>query len=209
LQTKERKQFTYRIAGENTPITEDSLILTARVTGTQPGQQILNLNDGITANVSPESLSPQQIVLKFSGLFAAYNQTAQFNQKSGKAAFNGANQIDIPVGTHSVLSLIYAVRAFNLKPSKDATNPVNDTRVAVFLGSGSYVFRLRPSSAELLNLKNEKISAQLITVSTGNPQIDQLGLRLWLSTDEKRLPLRFMLGTYQADLISEKQIPPK
>jgi len=209
LQAKERKQFTYRIAGENTPITEDSLILTARVTGTQPGQQILNLNDSIIANVNPESLSPQQIVFKFSGLFAAYNQTVQFNQKTGKAAFNGANQMDIPVGTHSVLSLVYAVRAFNLKPSKDATNPVNDTRVAVFLGNDSYVFRLRPSNAEILNLKNEKISAQLITVSTGNPQIDQLGLRLWLSTDEKRLPLRFTLGSYQADLISENQISPK
>lgn len=208
LRADERKQFTYQLAGESRQTTEDSLLLTARVTGTQPGQQILTLNDSIRAQVNPESLAPQQIVLKFGGLFGAYSQTALFNQKTGKAALNGANQIDIPVGTHSVLSLVYAVRAFNLKPSKDPTNPVNDTRVAVLLGGEAYVFRLRPSEAEILNLRNEKVAAQLITVSTGNPQIDQLGLRLWLGTDEKRLPLRFALGSYQADLISEKRIPP-
>ena len=208
LLAKERKQFAYQLPGAG-QTTEDSLLLTATVVGTQPGQQILRLNDSITAQVNPETLSPQQIILRFSGLFATYSQTAQFNQKTGKAVFNGTNPIDIPIGTHSVLSLIYAVRAFNLKPSKDPTNPVNDTRVAVFLGSDSYVFRLRPSDAELINLKNERISAQMVTVSTGNMQIDGLGLRLWLSTDEKRLPLRFTLGGYQADLISEKQIPPK
>lgn len=209
LQAKERKQFAYLPPGEGRQVVEDSLILTATVVGTQPGQQILRLNDSITAHVNPLTLSPQQIVLNFGGLFGSYSQTAQFNQKIGKAAFNGTNQIDIPVGTHSVLSLAFAIRSFNLKPSKDPTNPVNDTRVAVFLGSDSYVFRLRPSDAQIINLKNEKVAAQLITVSTGNPQIDQLGLRLWLSTDEKRLPLRFTLGSYQADLISEKQIPPK
>jgi hypothetical protein len=209
LQAKERKQFTYQSAGDNRRVTEDSLVLTATVTGTQPGQQILRLNDSITANVNPESLSPQQIILRFSGLFSAYSQTVQFNQRTGKASINNANQIDIPVGTHSVLSLVYAARSFNLKPSKDATNPVNDTRVAVLLGSESYVFRLRPSNAEILTQRNERVSAQLIAVSTGNPQFDQLGIRLWLSTDEKRLPLRLTFGSYQADLISEKLISPK
>lgn len=210
LQAKERKLFTYQNVGDNRQLTEDSLFLSATVTGTQPNQQILRLNDSISANVNPESLSPQQIALKFSGLFSSYNQIALFNQRTGKASISNAGQIDIPVGTHSILSLIYAIRVFNLKPSKDPNNPVNDTRVAVFIGNDSYVFRLRPSNAEIINIRNEKVSAQLITVSTGNnPQIDQLGLRLWLSTDEKRLPLRLMLGNYQADLLSEKQIPPK
>jgi len=198
LQAKERKMF----------LGEDSLLLTATVTGTQPGQQILNLNDTITAQVSPETLAPKQITLRFSGLFASYNQVTTFDQKSGAATFNGTNRVEIPVGTHSILSLAYAIRSFNLKPSKDPNNPVNDTRVAVFLGTGANVFYLRPSSANIINLKNENVAAQLISVTTGNPQIDALNLRLWLSTDDKRLPLRFTLGSYQADLISEKIISP-
>ncbi len=105
--------------------------------------------------------------------------------------------------------MIYAIRSFNLKPSKDEKNPVNDTRVAVFLGSDANVFVLRPSNAEIINLKGDKISAQLISVATGDPQIDSLNLRLWLGLDDKRVPLRFTLGSYQADLVTEKQNPPK
>jgi len=199
LQAKERKQF----AGQ------DSLLLTAIVTETQPNQQILNLNDSITAQVNPDSLAPQQINLKFSNLFNSFNQTVQFDQKAGTATFNGKLHPEVPVGTHSILSLAYAIRAFNLKPSKDLTNPVNDTRVAVFFGSDANVFILRPSTADIINLKGEKIPAQLISVTTGNPQIDSLNLHLWLSLDDKRIPLRFTLGSYQADLVSERQIPPK
>lgn len=199
LQAKERKQFA----------TLDSLLLTAIVTETQPNQQILNLNDSIKAYVNPDSLAPQQIEFKFSGIYSANSQTTQFNQKAGTATFDGKTAVFIPVGTHSILSLAYAVRSFNLKPSKDPTNPVNDTRVAVFLGSDANVFILRPSTADLINLKGEKIPAQLITVTTGNPLIDSLNLRLYLSLDDKRLPLRLTLGSYQADLVSEKQIPLK
>lgn len=154
LQVKERKQVA----------TYDNLLLTAVVTETQPNQQILNLNDSINAYVNPDSLAPRQIDFKFTGLYSAFSQTTVFNQKTGTATYNGRNTVSIPVGTHSLLSLAYAVRSFNLKPSKDPTNPVNDTRVAVFLGSDANIFILRPSTAEIINLKGEKIPAQLSTL---------------------------------------------
>ncbi len=97
----------------------------------------------------------------------------------------------------------------NLKPSKDADNPVNDTRVAVFWDAQTYVFTLRPAVADIITLKGEKISAQMVSISTGNPQLDQLNLRIWLGNDQSRLPLRFSIGSYQADLVSEKTLPLK
>ncbi len=199
LQAKERRQF----------LGIDSLLLTAAVTETQPGQQVLVLNDGIKAQVNPDSLAPQQIEFKFTGILSAYNITTKFDQRTGFATYNNTNRVEIPVGTHSILSLAYAIRSFNLKPSKDPNNPVNDTRVAVFFDTKAYVFTLRPSNADIINLQGEKISAQQISVSTGNPAFDALNIRLWLSNDEKRLPLRLAAGSYQADLISEKQISPK
>jgi hypothetical protein len=199
LQAKERKQFSG----------QDSLLLTATVTGTEPRQEIFKLNDSIRAQVNPLSLAPQEIRLNLSGALAAFNQQILFDQRTGVAVSGSANQMDIPVGTHSILSLAYAVRSFNLKPSKNLTNPVNDTRVAVFLGSKAYVFTLRPADADIINLQGERVSAQLISVNTGNPAIDQYNLRLWLSNDDKRIPLRLMFGAYQADLVSEKQIQPK
>jgi hypothetical protein len=200
---------TLQVAGRKQIAGEDSLILTAMVTETQPQQQILKLNDSIRAQVNPLSLAPQQIELKLNGFLAAYSQKVIFDQRKGIAASNAARQIDIPVGTHSILSLAYAIRSFNLKPSKDLTNPINDTRVAVFLDTKAYVFTLRPSNADIINLQGEKISAQLINISTGNQNIDQYNLRIWLSNDSKRLTLRLMFGSYQADLIAEKQTPLK
>jgi len=199
LQAKERKQF----------LGQDSLLLTATVVGTDSPQPIFKLNDTIQAQVNPESLAPQKIELKLNGALGAFNQQITFDQRAGSATNNKGTQLEIPVGTHSILSLAYAVRSFNLKPSKDPLNPVNDTRVAVFLDTQAYVFTLRPSNADLINLQGERVSAQLISITTGNPNIDQYNLRLWLSNDGRRLPLRLMFGNYQADLVSEKQILPK
>jgi hypothetical protein len=199
LQAKERKLFQ----------NQDSLLLTATVTKVEPGNQLFYLNDGINAQVNPNTLAPKFIEIKFNGLLSSINQTASFNQEAGTATFNNKPPLEIPVGTHSLLSLAYAIRSFNLKPSADPTNPVNDTRVAVFLDGKPYVFTLRPSNAEIINFKEEKISAQLITIKTGEPGYDRLNLRLWLSTDEKRVPLRFSAGNYQADLISQKISLPK
>ena len=197
LQARERKQSAGR----------DSLLLTATVTGAQPNQQVFKLSDAVRATVNPESLAPQQIEFKLSGALGAYNQQVSFDQQSGSAISSKGSKIDVPVGTHSLLSLAYAVRSFNLKPSKDLTNPVNDTRVAVFLDTQSYVFTLRPATASIINLRGETVSAQLISISTGNPAIDRYNIRLWLSNDDKRLPLRLAFGTYQADLVTEKEIP--
>jgi hypothetical protein len=100
------------------------------------------------------------------------------------------------------------MRSFNLKPSKVRDNPVNDTRVAVFWDSRPYVFTLRPSAAAEITVNGEKRQAQLITINTGNPELDQLGLKVWLSMDASRVPLRFSAGQYQADLVSVSTVAP-
>ncbi|MCW5958996.1 MAG: DUF3108 domain-containing protein [Pyrinomonadaceae bacterium] len=182
----------------------DSLQLRAQVTGVDGASSVLGLNDTIIAQVNPESLAPQAIDLKFSGALAVYNQSAVFDQKTGTVAFDGRVSSDIPVGTHSLLSLAYAVRSFNLKPSKDPNNPVNDTRVAVFFMDRAYVFTIRPSNSEIVTVNGEKVTAQMLSISTGNPEFDRYNLKIWLSVDEKRVPLRFSAGTYQGELVSIK-----
>lgn len=198
LQAKERKLFNG----------QDSLLLTATITGTEPRQQIFRLNDQVRAQVNPASLATQQIELRLNGALQAFTRRVVFDQRVGTATFGKGGSVEIPVGTHSILSLAYAIRSFNLKRSKDPTNPVNDTRVAVFLDDRAVVLILRPEDATIINLQGEKVSAQLINVTTGNPQIDQYGIRLWLGNDDKRLPLRLMFGNYQVDLVSEKIIAP-
>lgn len=204
LRAKERKQ----VPGQLGP--QDRLLLEAEVTATTgQGMGLFRVGDTVRSYVNPETLAPQQIDIRFNGAFSTINQTVAFDHNSGFLTFAGVNRIEMPVGTHSILSFIYALRSFNLKPSKNAGNPVNDTRVAVFWDKRPHIFTLRPSEADIITLQGQKVSGQLITVNTGNPQLDMMGLKVWLSNDKSRAPLRFTAGPYQADLVSESVVLPR
>lgn len=190
LNARERKQFN----------NVDMLVLALTVTAIEPGFTGLRLGDSVIARVNPETLAPYVLESKLGTPFPGLNPLIGFDQRTGLINFGGAAPVDAPIGTHSIVSLIYAMRSFNLKPSKDPKNPVNDTRVAVFWESKAYVFTLRPNEPEDITLGGEKTSAQLITVTTLTKQLDPLAPKVWLSTDE-RVPLRFSLGLYQAELI--------
>ena len=191
LNARERKLFER----------QDSLLLTATVTGVEAGTELFKLGDAASVLVNPETLAPMRIESKFSQGFAGLNQTVIFDQKTGTINFAEKAAVEAPIGTHSFLSLLYAMRSFNLKPSKDSSNPVNDTRVAVFWESKYYVFTLRPSAAADITIGSEKVAAQMISITTGNKDLDALSLKIWLRADD-RVPVRFVAGPYQADLIS-------
>lgn len=202
LQAKERK-----LSAGRDGIGRDSLLLTATVSANGQQRGILNLGDSIRTNVDPVSLAPMNIEMRMTGTLSPYNHVVQFEQAAGYALDNLGNRIEMPVGTHSLLSLAYAIRSFSLMASKNPTNPVNDTRVALFVGDKPYVLILRPSTIEIIEFQGRRLPAQVVSITTGNPQIDRLNLKIWLSVDERRLPLRFIAGTYQADLQSITQSP--
>lgn len=186
----------------------DTLILRATVTGSATGANALRPGDFFEAQVDPDTLAPRYSVAKFVSMFQSLNQTLSFDPNGGEIGMGGTENIDAPVGTHTILSLIYAMRSFNLKPSKDPGNPVNDTRVAVFWGDKPLVFTLRPSTTEVIDLNGEKVSAQLISITTGDDVLDKLGLKVWLGAED-RVPLRFSAGPYTADLASRSTSIPK
>ena len=190
LWAKERTQFQGR----------DSLTLTAEVTEALPGSGF-TLSDSFTVRVDPLTLTPQISEIKFAGTLGWMNQTAVFDPISN-AIMVGKERIDAPYGTHSILSLFYAMRSFNLRPSKVTTSPVNDTRVAVLWANRTSVFSLRPSETEITDLAGQSVAAQLIGVVANNPQLDSLSPKVWLSNDEARTPLRIQFGTNQFDLVS-------
>ncbi len=179
----------------------DSLLLTATVSGVEAGSENLILGEAANVQVDPETLAPTRLEAKFTSPFSGLKQIVTFDKRTGSINYGAKTGVDAPIGTHSFLSLLYAMRSFNLKPSKDLSNPVNDTRVAVFWETKSYVFTLRPSNPTDMVINGETISAQLITVNTGNKELDALGLKVWLRTED-RVPVRFSAGAYQAELIS-------
>lgn len=186
----------------------DSLLLEAAFSAAGPASPFA-AGDFIRAYVDPETLAPRQVELRFAGALRGYNKIAKFEQLGSVITFGGANRIDAPVGTHSILSLLYAARSFNLKPSRDLNNPINDTRVAVFWESQPHVFTLRPSAPEVITIEGKPVAAQLVSVTTKIPLLDSMNIRIWLANDRSRVPLRFAIGSYQADLVSATKISAK
>ncbi|MFN6963255.1 MAG: DUF3108 domain-containing protein [Pyrinomonadaceae bacterium] len=196
MHAKERKLF----AGQ------DSLLLEGVVISAAAGNGTLAVGDRIAAQVDPETLAPRQFEMRFANGLV---QSALFDQRTGTVTLDGAGKIDGPVGTHSILSLLYALRSFNLKPRHDLNNPGNDIRVAVFWRSKASTFVLRPAVPETIEINGQKVAAQLVTVNTGDAELDPLAPRVWLSVDERRVPLRIVIGPYQLDLAAaEKTVKP-
>ena len=156
LSAKERTRF------EN----EDSLVLEAVFSDVRQGSPFAG-GDFIRAHVDPETLSPRRIEIRFGGALRSFNNTATFDRQGSAIAFGGTNRVDAPVGTHSILSLLYAARSFNLKPSRDLNNPINDTRVAVFWESRPYVFTLRPSPAEIITVDGKPVQLGIVSWGEG------------------------------------------
>jgi hypothetical protein len=189
LLAKERKQIGR----------QDTLVLQASVISAEQGNGVFVPGDLVAANVDPETLSPFEVVSRLSGPLARFGAPIKFDHRTG-AVTSGTDRVDAPIGTHSFLSLQYAARSFNLTPSKDARNPVNDTRVAVFWNGSANIFMLRPFEPDTITVNGQSFSAQKVTVRTNDPQLDQMGFTIWFSTDPSRTPLMFKLGTYQAEL---------
>ena len=162
---------------------------------------ILGQNDKAIANVDPETLVPSFFDLKTSGPLAAWSHTVRFDQNTGRVSFGRAQSAAIPIGTHSLLSLAYAIRSFNVSLSRNKKNPVNDTRVSLFLRDKPLVLTLRPSEPKKIRLGDDELLAEQITILTGDRTIDRYRPKLWLGMDSKRLPLALEIGSYRAELI--------
>jgi hypothetical protein len=190
VSAKERKQVDR----------QDTLFLTAVATSVDPANDLLALGDHIQALVDPETLAPRRVESHFNSRLAGLNQTAIFDQRSGLITIGAGQPVEAPLGTHTPLSLMYAMRSFNLAASGNPGAPVNDTRVAVFWDNRTLVFSLRPGKPEAITLNGQKLLTQPVSITTGDPQLDALAMKVWLSMDS-RVPLRFTAGTLQADLI--------
>jgi len=179
---------------------KDSLHLTARVLSTAQGNDLFSSSDLAEAWVDPDTLVPSISSLRLEGPLSEYSRTVKLNQTEGTAMVGPAPPVQIPVGTHSLLSLAYAVRAFSFRIDPDPNNPANDTRVSIFAGSEPLVVTMRPTGREEIEVAGRKWKSQSLSIRSGVPFIDSRNIRLWISLDSRRLPLRIEFGEYSADL---------
>lgn len=125
------------------------------------------------------------------------NFTVSLDQNGGTALFADGTRVEIPVATHDLVSVFFALRSFDLAPPK---------RTAV-----SLLVNRRPRQLSVTALRRgaiviggERIEAVELALATNDAAGDRFQLRLWVSTDRRKLPLRLTaqtpLGPLRADL---------
>lgn len=188
---------TFQVRGRSRYFERDGIYLTVVAQTTNAAARIFVAKDQIDSYVDPQGLLPFRTVLNLVEGSRRLNQTLNVNQDTGTVTLENGTKIEVPVGTHDYLSFFYALRMFPLVIAKRNAIPVlvENKPKTVFVTA---------TKREQIGLGTRMISAIALTITTDDPEPDKYQLRLWVSDDNRRLPLRItaatQIGPVRADL---------
>jgi hypothetical protein len=175
----------------------DGLLLSLKAQTTSSASRIFFANDQINSYVDPTTLLPFRTELNLIEGQRRTNQTFTIDQDRGSATGGDGTTLEIPVGTHDLVSVLYALRSFNLAPPKR-------NAVSILINDRPRTLFITSLKRETIQLGSQQIPAVQLSLTTDDQQPDKYALRLWVSDDRRRLPLRVtattQLGQVRADL---------
>jgi hypothetical protein len=188
--------FTFKARGRY--FDRDGLLFSATAQTTGAGGRVFPVNDQINSYVDPTTLLPFRTELNLTEGKYRSNRGYNLDQNRGSAVADSKERIEIPVGTHDLISAVYAIRTFDLWPKKRNAISIMATKQPRTL----FVESLR---RETIELGGQKLSAIMVTLTTDDPQGDRMQIRMWVGDDTRHLPLRIaavtQLGAVTADLV--------
>jgi hypothetical protein len=188
---------SFRVRARARYFNRDGLLFSASLQTAGAGATLFPVNDQLSSYVDASTLLP----FRAEQTLVEGKRNSRFvvssDQGSGSALFDDGTRVEVPVGTHDLLSVFFALRSFDLTPGKrTAVSLLVNKRPRLL-----YITALR--RADLL-LAGRQIPAVELALATNDPTGDRFNLRLWVSTDKRRLPLRLIattpLGPIRADL---------
>jgi hypothetical protein len=189
---------SYQVRNRARYFDHDGLMLTTSAQTTDAAQRLFVANDQLTSYVDPQTLLPFRTELNLVEGRRRSNQIWTINQDYGSATRQPGGKVDIPIGTHDYLSIFYAVRSMNLAPPKR-------NAVSILVNGKPKTLIITALRRERIQLDTEKIPAIQLSLTTDDQQPDKFSLRVWISDDDRRLPLRLTamteLGALRADLV--------
>lgn len=187
----------FQVRGRSRYFERDGIFFTVTAQTSNAAARLFVAKDQIDSYVDPKGLLPYRTVLNLVEGGRRLNQTLTVNQETGAVTTDKGTRIEIPVGTHDYLSFFYAFRTFNLTLAKRNAIPVlveNKPKTVI----------VTATKREQIGLGQRVIPAIALTITTDDPEPDKYQLRVWVSDDRRRLPLRItamtQLGPVRADL---------
>jgi hypothetical protein len=175
----------------------DGLLLTTSIQTSGAGQTLFPVNDQINSYVDAATLLPFRTELSLAESKRSLRWIVSADQNGGSALFDDGTRIEMPVGTHDLVSVFYALRSFDLTPGKR-------NAVSLLVNKRPRLLFITAVRRDTILLGNQKIPAVELALATSDPDGNRFNLRLWVSTDSRRLPLRLTaqtpLGPVRADL---------
>jgi hypothetical protein len=175
----------------------EGLLLTASLQTTGAGQTLFPVSDQLNSYVDASSVLPFRTELTLAEGKRRSRFVVSADQQGGNALFEDGTRVEVPFGTHDLLSVFYALRSFDLTPGKRNS-------VSLLLNKRPRVLFITAQRTGSVQLGGQSIPAVELALATSDPNGDRFALRLWVSTDKRRLPLRLTavtpLGPIRADL---------
>jgi hypothetical protein len=188
---------TFQVKGHSRYFERDGIYLTVNAQTTNALARVFTARDTIDSYVDPQALFPFRTVLNLLEGRRRLNQTVAISQETGAAVIDQSTRIDVPVGTHDYLSFFYAVRTFNLAVNRKSV-------VSMLVENKPKTLFVTSLKRETIQLGERAVPAIALSIVTDDPEPDKYQLRMWISDDRRRLPLRIscatQLGPVRADL---------
>jgi hypothetical protein len=190
-------QATFQVRGRSRYFGRDGIRLMVTAETTAAAARVFVARDQIESYVEPKALLPYRTVLNLHEGRRRLTQTLEVNQETGAVTTNNGARIEIPVGTHDYLSFFYALRTFNLNPTKR-------NAISMLVENKPKTLFVTSVKRETIELATRRVPAIALSITTDDPEPDKYQLRMWVSDDRRRLPLRItcatQLGQLRADL---------
>jgi len=175
----------------------DGILISANMYTTGAGQRLFAVSDKIDTYIDAKTGLPFRTQLRILEGSHRVEGTVTFEQERGSAVTIDGQPLEIPVGTYELVSVLYAIRSFDLTPPKR-------NAVSLLINKRPRTLSITALKREVLELGGQRIPAVQLALATDEARGDALALRLWVSTDRRRLPLRITattpLGPVRADL---------
>jgi hypothetical protein len=188
---------SYHVRARNRYAGRDGFWLSATMGTTNALQQLFPVSDKIETYVDVKTLLPFRSQLQIREGNHRLQGVVSLDQERGAATVTDGSAIEIPVGTYDLVSVIYALRSFDLTPPKR-------NAVSLLINKRPRTLFITSLGRETIELGGKSIPAYQLALATDEPQGNRLNLRLWVGSDRRRLPLRLTattpLGPVRADL---------
>lgn len=194
---------SFQVRSRSKYFNRDGILLTVKAQTVAAASRIFFANDQVNSYVDPNTLLPFRTELNLVEGRRRTQQTLTIDQDRGTVMTDKGKSIEIPVGTHDYVSVLYALRLFNLAPSINSSTQKQNA-VSILVNNRPVTLVITSLKRETIQLGDQQAPAVQLSLTTDDPQPDKYGLRLWVSDDRRRLPLRVtavtQIGVIRADL---------